>query len=134
MCWLFQTSGAALLAAVIFVYTRNIAKTFIYRIIENDEGGLDFTVTEVTGGGRSRITVCRFSLDSIEEAYSLDASEGERKKALAAKARREHRKRFDFCPDVSTERVAYLFVNDGEPVLVQVAVDDTLFSYFTKKD
>lgn len=132
--WLFQMSGALFLVAAVFGYTRHIAKTFIYRVIEDDEGGLDFTVTEVTGGGRSRVTVCRFSLDSIEEAHSLDASELEKKRALNARARKERRKRFNFCPDVSTERVAYLFVNDSEPVFVQVAVDDKLFSYFSKKD
>lgn len=132
MRWLFQLSGALLLVAVIFVYTRHIGKTFIYRIIEDDEGGLALTVTEVTGGGRSRITVCRFSLENIEEAHSLELSEGEKKRALNARAKKERRKTFNYCPDVSTPRVAYLYVREsGEPLFIKLATDDTLFSYFT---
>ena len=89
--WLFQMTGAVLLAAVIFVYTRSIGKTFIYRVVEND-GGLDFTVTEVTGGGRSRITVCRFSLGSIEEAHIGDISDRDEKRAFLSRAKGEGRK------------------------------------------
>lgn len=132
--WLFQMSGAMFLVAVIFGYTRHIAKTFIYRIIE-DEEKLYFTVTEVTGGGRSRVTVCRFALSSIEEAHSLTVSESEKKRALNTKAKKEHRKTFNYCPDISTPRVAYLLVNEGgDPIFVKVAVDDILFSYFSQRD
>ena len=53
--WLFQMAGALLLVATVFVYTRKIAKTFIYRIVEDDGEKLYFTVTEITNGGRRPI-------------------------------------------------------------------------------
>lgn len=133
--WLFQLTGALFLVAVVFVYTRRIAKNFIYRITEGDKGELLFSVIEVTSAGRSRVTVCRFSLDSLEEAYSLCASEIEKKKELHAKAKKERRKVFDYSLGANADRVAYLYVREGgEPVFIKVVTDDILFSYFSKKD
>ena len=60
MRWLFQLSGIGCLVAVIFLATRYISKTVVYRLTETEEGGVDFTVTEVTNDGRSKITVFVF--------------------------------------------------------------------------
>ena len=133
--WLFQLTGALFLVGVVFVYTRRIAKNFIYRIVRGEEDELLFSVTEVTGGGRSRVTVCRFSLDSIEEAYSIGFTDTEKKKALCIRAKKEHRKTFDYSSGVSADRVAYIYVREGgEPLFVKVVTDDILFSYLSKKD
>ena len=133
--WLFQLTGALFLVGVIFVYTRRIAKNFIYRITEGDDGQLLFSVTEVTSGGRSRVTVCRFSLDNIEEAHSLSIFDREKKKELCAKAKKEHGKIFDYSLGVSADRMAYLYVREsGEPIFVKIVTDDILFSHLSRKD
>ena len=132
--WLFQLTGVAFLAAVIFVYTRYIAKSFIYRVEEREDGAA-FTVIEVTSNGRSRVAVCCFALSSIEEAHRLSLDDADKKKALGSKAKREGRRVFDFCPDASTPDVAYLFVEEnGDRFLVKVATDQRLFSYFARED
>lgn len=133
MRWVFQLSGVACLCAAIFITARYIGKSYIYRVISNDEGGLDLTVTEIGNGGRSRITVCRFALDNIEEAYLLSPADGDRKKALEGRARKEKRKRFDYCLDLSASAVCYLFVTEcGEPLFIKIEADQKLFSYFSE--
>ena len=130
MRWGCQLTGALCLVAVIFVYTRYVGRSYIYRIVdENDE--LELTVTEITGGGRSRVTVCRFALDAIEEAYALTPADDGKKKLLMARAKGERRKRFDYCPQLSAPLETYLFVRvGGEALFVKLAADERLFSYF----
>ncbi len=131
---LLQATGIGCLAAVIFITARYISKAMIYRFIENDEGGIDFTVTEVTNGGKSHITVCRFSLENIERVavFYLDRAEDkERKKEFMREANKEHRKVFNYCPDVLSSPICFVCVREsGEPLLIKVVVDAKMLSLF----
>ncbi len=127
---LFQLTGIACLAAVVFIASRYIMKTLVYMLIENDEGGIDMTVTEVTNGGKSRITVCRFSLDNIESAENFSAVEKQKKKQAVAEAKKEHRKLFNYCPDPLSDPVCIIKVTEcGEPLLIKIAPDAELQGY-----
>ncbi len=131
---LFQATGIGCLAVVIFITARYISKSVIYRFIEDDEGGIDFTVTEVTNGGKSHVTVCRFSLENIERVdvfYIERAEDKDRKKAFMKQMRKEHRKIFNYCPDVLSSPVCMVCVREsGEPLLIKAVVDAKMLSLF----
>ncbi len=136
--WLFQGSAIACLGAMIFVVTRYVMKKTVYELSENDDGGFDFSVTEITNGGRTRVTVCRFDVNSIEE-IALFHRENEqdciKRKQMDKRARREHRAVFNYCPDILSSPVCYVFVNEGVgPFLVKLAPDKVLYDYLTKSE
>ena len=131
--WIFQLSGVVCLVAVIFIASRYIGKSIIYAVIDNGEGGLDLTVTEVTNGGRSRITVCRFSIDNIEDAVRT-GGDGQLKKKLGDRAKKEHRKTFNYCVEFNDPNACYIFVTEcGELLLIKLSPDATLWGYLTNK-
>lgn len=136
LSWVFQMSGTLCLVAAIFTYTRYMGMTYIYRIIENDEGGLDLTVTEVTGGGRSRITVCRFDLADVEDVYAITETVEDQKRAKAdmeRRAKRERRKRFDYCAEMLATDALYVFATvSGEKLCIKLSPDGRLFTYFAE--
>ncbi len=135
--WLFQLSGVLCLVAVIFITARYITKTIVYSLIENDEGGVDFCVTEISSRGRSQITVCRISIANIERAelfYTERAEDKARKKIFEKEMRKEKRKSFTYTPDPLCTPVALVAVNEcGEPLLLRVAPDGTIWNYFNAK-
>lgn len=136
MRWLFQLSGIACLVAVIFLSTRYISKSVVYRLVETDNEGIDFTVTEVTNGGRSKITVCRFDIANIERAelfYASNKEDEKKKKAMMKQAKKEQRKSFNYSGDINPPVVCALFVEEcGEKFFIKLTPDATLFGYFKK--
>ncbi len=131
---LLQASGIGCLAVVVFIATRYISRSIIYRFVEDDEGDIDFTVTEVTNGGKRRITVCRFSLENIErvEVFYIERAEDKtKKKAFMREMRGEHRKVFNYCPDVLSSPVCIIAVREaGEPLLIKAVIDAKMLSLF----
>ena len=136
MRWVFQLSGIGCLVAVIFFATRYISKSLVYRLVETDEGGIDFTVTEVTNGGRSKITVCRFDIANIERAelfYASNKDDVTSRKDMLKSAKKEHRKSFNYCGDIKPPVECCLLVEEcGERFLIRLTPDATLYGYFKK--
>ncbi len=141
--WLFQVSGILCMLVVIFVVVRYIFKSVVYSLIENEDGTVDLTVTELTNGGKTRIMVCRFDVKNIEqmEIFFIDRKEdAEAKKKLVKKAKKEHRKIFNYCPDMLSSPVCCIFANEGtEPFFVMISPDSELYNYLkngldTKED
>lgn len=134
--WVSQLLGIVAITGVIFLISRCIAKTFVYAIIENGGEGLDFTVTELGNGGKKQTTVCRISLSSVTEAYMLypeREGEAEKIKSLTARAKRDQRKIFNYCHDIKQSPLCLLFLREcGEPLLIKISPDATLFSYFER--
>lgn len=133
--WALQLLGFACLAAVIYIAARYVGKALIYRIVE-DEGERFLTVTEVTNGGRSRITVCRIGLGNIEAVYALDKRNDTDKLSIdkiTAEAKKR-RKVFSYHTDMIPAQVCYILAEEGgEPLLVKLAVDGTLVQYLKKE-
>lgn len=129
--WLFQLLGVVAIIAVIYLLTRYVAKSFVYAVIE-DDGSLDFTVTEITNGGRKAITVCRVAIANITELQVFDLRDGEQKlceKEIWAEAHRESRKCYDYCHDIKTTPVCLIALEEcGEPLLIKIAAEDRLCS------
>ncbi len=127
--WAFQFLGIVSIVAVIYLLTRYVAKGFVYAVIE-DEGQLDFTVTELTNGGRKAITVCRIAIGSITELKVFDMTDGEQRlseKEMISAARHESRKAYDYCADMKTSPVCVFLVEEcGEPLLIRIASDARL--------
>jgi len=136
MRWLFQLSGVGCLVAVIFFASRYISKAVVYRLIETDEGGIDFTVTEVTNGGRTKVTVCRFDIANIEKVelfYAGNRDDETKKKAMVKRAKKDKRKLFNYSGDIKPPVVCCLLVEEcGEKFFIKLTPDATIFGYFKK--
>ena len=133
LCWLFQISGTLCLTVGILIYTRYVGRSYIYRIIEGDEG-LDFTVTEVTGGGKSAVTVCKLSLDGIESAWRVrEDTEGGKRigNEVKKRVRAEKCKRFAYCAEPMPADSLWVIARvGGEPICVRLSFDGGLYGYF----
>ena len=129
--WAFQLLGTVAVVAVIYLLTRYVAKSFVYAVIE-DDGQLDFTVTELTNGGRKAITVCRVAIANITELHVFDMNDPEQKlreKEMISTAHHESRKAYDYCADMKTSPVCILLLEEcGEPLLIKIAAEDRLCS------
>ena len=134
--WLVQLIAIIAFVAVIFIISRYIAKGFIYTIVKTDEDTLDFTVTEITNAGRTKITVCRIALTSIEEAYRINKSiddNSQKIKEIEKKAKADGRKSFNYCPDINPCEICILLVEEcGEKFIIKLSPDDTLWSYLKR--
>ncbi len=131
--WIFQLGGLLALGAEIFIFTRYIMKKTVYALVEDESGRVDFTVTEITNKGRSQVTVCRFDVQNIEKLDLIDKSKSEDKargKELSKQARREHRASFNYCPDMLSSPVCYIFAQEGlGPFFIKAAPDDYMYNY-----
>ena len=134
--WAIQLISIFAFVAVIFIISRYVAKSFIYAIVEAEDGTLDFTVTEVTNAGRTRITVCRIGVNNIEKAHLFDRSipgHDERAKAIQATAKSDGRKSFNYCPDVNPTEFCILLVEEcGEKFIFKLSPDATLWEYLKR--
>ncbi|MBP3314472.1 MAG: DUF2029 domain-containing protein [Clostridia bacterium] len=129
--WAFQLLGTVAVVAVIYLLTRYVAKSFVYAVIE-DDGQLDFTVTELANGGKKVTTVCRVAIANITELHVFDMNDPEQKlreKEIWAEAHRESRKCYDYCHDIKTTPVCLIALEEcGEPLLIKIAAEDRLCS------
>ena len=136
MRWLFQLSGVFCLVAVIFFASRYISKAMVYRLIKTEEGEIDFTVTEVTNGGRTKVTVCRFDVTNVERAelfYASNKDDSARKKAMIKQAKKDRRKIFNYSGDIRPSVVCCLLMEEcGEKFLIKLTPDATIFGYFKR--
>ena len=141
--WVLQLVGIGCLSAVIYISVRKVGRAFIYRITQNDDGSRDFTVTEVTNGGKTRITVCRISLSNIEEVSVLDRRNvtdklrihqltGGKRFSFGSYSGKNGgaRKLFVYHPDFNASCACYVAVTEcGEPLTIKLAEDKMLMDY-----
>ena len=134
--WLFQLIAIIDFTLVIFLITRFIAKSFLYSIIKVNDSDLDFTVTEITNGGKTKTTVCRIGIGGIEEIHIIDRSskdEEQKLQEIKRNARKEGRKAFNYSTDINTPKLCIILCEEcGEKFLITLAFDDTLVGYLNK--
>ena len=124
--WLFQLAGLAVITAGIFIMTRYLFKSFLYRVSPTDTGSADLSVIELQK--KSRITVCRISVSGISEIRVFSAEEKEKEKTLLAEIKAGGRKRFDYCADLNPDRFMWLMADEcGESVAIKLSYDETLY-------
>lgn len=133
--WAPQLLGLGCLSAVIYISVRRVGRALVYRIVE-DDGERFLTVTEVTNGGRTHITVCRIGLDNIEAVYALDKRNDTDKISIERlnTVEKRGRKVFNYHPDMMPAEVCYVFATEcGEPLMIKLGVDGTLVQYLKKE-
>ena len=130
--WLFQLSGFVCIGIVIFIAARYIGKNLVYGISEG-ENGLDFTVTEVTNGGRSRVIVMRFALSEVESVEFLGNDSG-KKKLLSKRVKKERRPTYNYCAEMGDPNTyCVFFTQNGTHSLLKLSPDSVILDYLTKK-
>ena len=117
-----QLLSVGLIAFALVIMGRYIFSSYSYAIIQTDEGGYDFTVSEIKR--RSRITVCRISVSGIESVEVLKKGEKDRLSAL-----KKGRKTFDYRVDMSPAQYCCIVANEcGEEVAIKISYDEKLVS------
>ena len=125
--WVIQLFAIILTVVAVFLVTRYITKTYEYSV-EPVEDGADLSVTEVSSGGKRRITVCRISLGGIESARAIEGKDEE----LAA-LRKARRKIFDYRPDLAPEKSILVTAREGgEEYLILLAYNEEFLSILGK--
>ena len=130
--WAVQLLGIVCIGIGIFLYTRYFTKTFTYSVVPRDDGSFDFCVTECQR--KSRITVCRLSLASIERVEVLSAEDRARAKTLKKELRAEGRKLFFYTVNLTPSSLCYLVATEcGQPLVVALEPDETLLEILKKR-
>lgn len=123
--WAIQLLSLGMLVMGIFITTRYIMKSYVYAIIENGNGGKDFTVTEIQN--KNVITVCRIGLDNIEQIVSVPLGNKEADAAVKNKIKAEKRKQFNYCADLFAEKYICIFVTEcGEAIAIKLTCDEEM--------
>ena len=124
-----QLISLVMLAFSILLLTRYVLSSYSYAVVSKREGGFDLTVTELKR--KSRITVCRISLSSIEK-ITLAKSEN---KELAArlKALSKGKKSYNYCIDLAPEKYIHIVSNEcGDELTIKLSYDKRLFSILSE--
>ncbi len=130
--WAFQLLALGLLTAAIFLTTRYVMKSFLYRVVSDGQGGHDLTVSELTSGGRRQITVCRVGLSGIYERILLDFTDGGASATRWHQIKKQRRKIFDYSADLKPDKSIVLYLNEGgEDLTLRLDYDEALWNLLT---
>lgn len=122
---LWQFCGIAAWTFAVFIYTRYVTKGYVYGVERGENEACDFLVTELAR--KSRLTVCRLSLDSIEDVIILRKADKRNKKRLFERLRGEGRKIFDYSAEIFPSVKYFVLAEEGgEKFAVAIVADDTL--------
>ncbi len=121
----FQFLVALFFTLAVLILTRYVFKSFLIKIIENEGGKFDLTITECRGkDAKDKVTVCRVSLCNVEKVVVKN-----KENASELHEAGKGRKIFAYYPDVRPARECFVFVTEcGEPLLLKISPDDTLLS------
>ncbi len=124
---IMQLAALLMLCFATMILCRYMLKGYVYSISE-DDGGYDFSVTELKG--KSRITVCRISLSGIEKAVMVKKSE---KKKYSAQSKGY--KSFDYCVDMSPSECCCIFCEEcGEKYIIKIQPDAKLLEILSQNN
>jgi len=132
--WAFQLVGLCLFTAAVYLVTRYMTKSFLYRVFPDDDGRMDFSVTELRG--KTRCMVCRIGLADIREAVMVDARSKEEMAEVKKRIKAEKLRCYDYCSDLSPTLSCYLFVREqsGEPLVIRIMPDEKLFKLLSGEE
>ena len=123
--WIFQLVSLIMLTAAIFIISRYVMKSYVYRIEATDNSSPDLTVTEIQN--RHVVTVCRLAVSSIEKITVIPSDDKATLNSTKADIRQMHRKFYNYCPDFMPQKKLCLFATEcGEPLAVFLTYDSEL--------
>ena len=129
--WTIQLLSICFLVGAIFLVSRYLTKIFVYEIAQSD-GGIDFAVSESYTSGKRFVTVCRIGLNTVQKTILLD---GERGKSELAELKSKKYRVYDYRPDLLPEKsIALVSDEGGNDIVILLAYDGELLSYFTQND
>ncbi len=122
---LFQIAGVCGIAAMILLFSMVVARNYVYAIEEDEDGSLDFIITELYG--RRRMVVCRVSLTSVSMA--LPRTEETRAQLSSEKS---GKRIYNYTGVLFDEERYYLRITEGgETFLVQICANKDLIIALT---
>ena len=124
-----QLIALVMLAFSILLLTRYVLSSYSYAVASDRDGSLDLTVTELKR--KSRITVCRISLSSIEKITLAKSAD----KDLAAKLKADSKgkKSYNYCIDLAPAKYIHVIANEcGEELVIKLSYDKRLFSILSE--
>ena len=127
--WTVQLLGLGMLGMGIFVFTRYIIKDFVYASVKDENGGIDFTVTEQTY--KKSVVVCRISTANVEKIFVVDQGDKTKELQLKQLIKNGKYKRFNYCADLFDEKYICVLANEcGQPVALKLSYHPSLESFF----
>ncbi|MBQ9784748.1 MAG: hypothetical protein IJW29_04535 [Clostridia bacterium] len=122
---LFQIAGICGMAAMILLFSLVVARNYVYTVKEDEEGELDFIITEFYG--KRRTVVCRVSVSSIRMAIPCN------EETQAQLASEKNGKRLYNYTGVlfDEERYCLKIVEGGETFLVKICANKDLIFALT---
>ncbi|MBQ9086766.1 MAG: hypothetical protein IJY47_06225 [Clostridia bacterium] len=130
--WAYQLIAIGLLTLSLFLVTRYITRSYLYRICEGEDGARDLEIVELTGNGKRQTVVCRIGLGGITQLTLLDLSDGGKSETLLAEYKRDKKKIFDYCVDLQPSKSCLLRCREGgEELTLRLEYDPILFEHLT---
>ena len=122
---LVRLAAVGAITGGLYITVRWLAREYIYTLEQQDNGQIDFVVTEQNG--RRQITVCRVSADTLTELRPL--AKGERIPKPT-----KNRRVYHYCADLRPANAALLTLRDGDgEAILHFAPDDGLFRLLAER-
>ena len=126
--WIVQLIGLGMLTVGVFIYARYIKRDFVYASVIDEDGGVDFTVTEVTN--KKKIVVCRIARANIQQAFTVEKEDKEKSARVKQLIRDGKYKSFNYCADLFEEKYICILANEcGQPVAIKLSYHPSLESF-----
>ena len=132
--WSFQLVAIGFIAAIIYLTTRYVVKSYEYHVYprENAEHGFtgEYDLAIIETNGKARVTVCRIGLENVSAVMRIEASNAsDVKKAITD----EKRQRFIYVADINPPIKCCIFAEEaGVPLAITITADDELFELLGK--
>ena len=126
--WAFQLLALGMLTLILFLVTRYLTRSYVYRIYDREDGSRDLEILERQGNGKRQFTVCRVSLSGTVSLTLLDLCDGGASETLLAARKKEKKRIFDYCVDLQPEKSCLLQCNEsGEELWIRLNYDPRLW-------
>ena len=120
--WIPQLLGILFAVPAVYLVSRYVAKSFLYRV-ESTDRGVDLTVSEASFGGKRRTVVCRIGLSSIKKRILLEGDG-----CSLSPFKKEKKPTYDYRPDLCPSKSILILSDEGGvEVYICLASEEKLF-------
>ena len=127
--WAVQLIGLGMLTVGVFIYARYIKRDFVYASVKDENGGIDFTVTEQTY--KKSVVVCRIARSNVQQVITVERTDKEKSARVKQLIKDGKYKRFNYCADLFDEKYICVLANEcAQPVALKLSYHPSLESFF----